>query len=112
MLRGQEEKATTIAEKFTTGYVDHSYCIKSSEAARIGLVAKELVGEQLDTVWEIHKLNKKREKLERSQRQQKLKEKIKNIPSELVDLLPPKLLGTLKTPSQPASDGVDHAVVV
>lgn len=93
MLNGNEQKAREIAEKFTTGYVDHSFCIKVSEAVKIGLKAKELVGAELDVAWEIHKLNKKREKLERDKRRQKLKEELKDLPSELIDLLPSELLG-------------------
>jgi Serine dehydrogenase proteinase len=55
MLKGNDSKAREIAEKFTTGYVDHGFCIKVAEASRIGLNATEMVGDQLDIVWDIHK---------------------------------------------------------
>jgi hypothetical protein len=105
MLSGQKDKAMEIAVRCTKGYVDHSYCIKIAEAQRIGLIAKDLDKEQLDIVWDIHKCNKKREKLESDRRKQKMKDKLKDIPAELMDLLPPELLSAPNgTPALPEGE--------
>jgi len=50
MLNGEKEKSKAIAERFTKGFVDHSYCIKLGEVLKIGLKAGELTGDQLDIV--------------------------------------------------------------
>lgn len=94
MLSGDTTKAKQVAEKLTTGYVDHSYCIKCAEAAKIGLKAVPLEGEQLDIAWEIHKLNKRRAKLALEERRKKLKKQMKDLPSDLLDILPDEVLGT------------------
>ena len=58
------------------------------------MAAKEIVGDDLDVVWEIHKLNTKREKLKRDKKREELIAELKDLPSNLIGELP---LGTTGT---------------
>jgi Serine dehydrogenase proteinase len=71
MLKDDNKKAKEISERLTTGFVDHSYCIKIGEVLKIGLKASSLTGEQLNIVWDIHKLHKKRGELELGAKEKK-----------------------------------------
>jgi ClpP class serine protease len=88
MLRGKDELAQSIAEKMVSGYSDHGYCIDVQEAAKLGLNAKELEGQGEDIAWRIHQLTRKKRMLERIKREQEVDERLKNLPDELLDLLP------------------------
>ena len=89
IAKEHSNKAKEIGEVLTTGYADHSWCITIEEAKKLGLKAREIEGEQLDLVWEIHKLNKKKENLIRQEKQANLKDQLKDLPPELLDALPP-----------------------
>jgi hypothetical protein len=99
MLKDDNKKAREISERFTTGFVDHSYCIKIGEVLKIGLKASSLTGEQLNVVWDIHKLHKKRGELELEQKRRKIKDELKDLPPELIDLLPSEFTGKSKDDS-------------
>ena len=94
MLIGNENQVQLITDALTTGYADHSWCITIEEAEKIGLLAKEIVGKDLDVIWEIHKLNTKREKLKRDKKREELIAELKELPSNLIGELP---LGTTGT---------------
>ena len=85
MLKGQSEKAKEIGEVLTTGYADHSWCITIEEAKKLGLVVKEIEGECLDKVWEIHKLNKEKENLIRQKNKETVMDQLKNLHPDLLD---------------------------
>ncbi len=87
MLIDQQEEIKSITTALTTGYADHSWCITSEEAQKIGLVVEEIEGNQLDIVWEIHNLNKQKEKLVRADKQKKMMEQFKDLPPNLIDEL-------------------------
>lgn len=74
--------SSDISKKFGTGYPDHSYCITVDEAKELGLEAKELNGKELDIIWEIYRIYDKKRKLKIKQREEKIKEKIKDLPIE------------------------------
>jgi len=93
MLKGSPEKAADVAKQLTEGYADHGYCIDVEEARAIGLRAEELPAEQLDVVWKIHRLARQKRELERARKDKELRKRIKEIPPELLDRLPPELLG-------------------
>ena len=94
MLQGHGDKAKEIGKELTSGYADHSWCITIGEAQELGLNAHELEGDALDIVWNIHKLNREKEDLIRQEKQEKLKDQLKDIPPGLLDMLPPGSMGT------------------
>jgi hypothetical protein len=65
---------------------------------------KQLAGKELDVVWDIHKLNKEKERLEKEKKRRELKEELKDIPQDLIDLLPDDLSDRVR-PTIPASPG-------
>jgi len=99
MISGDKktETAKSIAEKLTKGYADHSFCINIEEAKNIGLNVTDLEEVELDIIWEIHRLNRKREDLKEKLRREKVKEMIKELPPELLDKLPEPISDMLKT---------------
>ena len=89
MLKNDPEKAKKIGKELTTGYADHSWCITIEEAVEIGLNATEVEGDCLDVVWQIHRLHKEKEELISAEEKQKTREKMKDLPLDLQDILPP-----------------------
>jgi hypothetical protein len=77
-----------VAKRLTTGYADHGFCINFEEARSIGLHVQELEGEELDIVWEIHRLNNKKRDLQSKVKSEEVAEMLKNLPPELLDKLP------------------------
>jgi len=88
-------EAKKIANRLTRGYADHGYCIKIDEVKAMGLNASELIGEKLDLVWEIHRLNSQKQKIQKKIREEEVMSKIKELPPELLDKLPPSLQQSL-----------------
>lgn len=80
-----------IANRLTEGYADHGFCINVDEAKNIGLDAKELDGEELDIVWEIHQLNFQKRRLEEKIRGEEIMKQLKELPPAILDKLPPEL---------------------
>ena len=89
MLKCDPEKAQKIGEKLTTGYADHSWCITIEEAVEIGLNVAEMEGDCLDVVWQIHRLHREKEDLISAENKQKMREKMKDLPPDLQDILSP-----------------------
>ena len=87
MLEGDKKTSFDIAEKLTTGYASHSYCINCQEAIGMGLKAEELSGDMLRDVWEMHKLCKKRHEMLNRKRQEEIDERLKDYPPELLNLM-------------------------
>ena len=58
------------------------------EAKNIGLRTVELDGDLLDTVWSIHRLAREKRQLELVEKQKRLPDRFKDLPQELLDLLP------------------------
>jgi len=77
-----------VAKRLTTGYANHGFCINLEEARSIGLNVQELEGEQLDIVWELHRLNNQKRQLQSRIRSEEIADMIKNLPPELLDKLP------------------------
>ncbi len=88
MLENDVEKAKEIAKRLTTGYADHSWCITIEETKQLGLTAEELEGSALDITWNMHILNQELEKAKMQEKRNKLKEELKDLPSDLIDQLP------------------------
>jgi len=91
------QKVKEIANRLTEGYADHGFCIKIEEAKAIGLKVKELTGNELDIVWEIHKLNKERRKIEKQKEEEKVMDMIRNLPPGLIDKLPQDIQKKLRS---------------
>ena len=89
MLKDDPQSAKKIGKELTTGYADHSWCITIDEAVEIGLNATEIEGECLDTVWQIHRLHREKELLISADNEQKMREKMKDLPADLQDILSP-----------------------
>jgi len=91
------DKVNGIAKRLTEGYANHGFCININEATTIGLNVKELKNKELDVVWEIHKLNKEKRKIESEKREAKIMNLIKSLPPELLDKLPENIQQKLKS---------------
>jgi len=91
------DKVEGIAKRLTEGYANHGFCINIDEATTIGLNVKELKNKELDVVWEIHKLNKEKRKIESEKREAKIMNLIKSLPPELLDKLPENIQQKLKS---------------
>lgn len=91
MLKDEQEKATEISTKLTTGYADHGFCINVDEAKEIGLNAQEISGGELDTVWEIHRLNVKKRKIQEKLKQKEVIKRLKEIPPAILEKLPQEI---------------------
>lgn len=103
MLSGDEKvPPKEVAKRLTSGYANHGFCINIEEARSIGLKVDELVGEELDIVWEVHRLNNKKRQLQRKARSEEVMEMIKDLPPDLLDKLPASLQEKLN-----ASDSVE-----
>lgn len=94
------EVASAIAEKFTTGYQDHGFCIGCDELKALGMKAEELTGEALTVVWQIHLLNRKRQELDREAKQRRMDERLRDLPPELLQQLPERPVDGRTTPAQ------------
>jgi hypothetical protein len=94
MLKGNEnaELIKSISRQLTTCYSDHGFSINIDEAKTIGLKIEELPTDQLKLVWEIHKLNVEKRKIEKKIKDQKMAEMMKNIPKELLESIPQEIL--------------------
>ena len=91
MLKDDADKASEIAIRLTEGYADHGFCINMDEAQALGLVVDELPANQLEIVWEIHKLARKKSALQDAKRKKEMEKKLKELPPELLEALPPGL---------------------
>lgn len=92
MLKSNAKLAKEIAEKLTTGYSDHGFCINLEEAQAIGLKAEPLQDNQLDIVWEIHKLHRRRQEIEQEFKRKEVAKRLKELPPELIEILPEKIM--------------------
>ena len=92
MLKDDPAKASEIAVRLTEGYADHGFCINIDEATTLGLVVKGLSANQLEIVWGIHKLARKRSDLQDAKRKKEMAERLRELPPELLDELPPGII--------------------
>lgn len=91
MLKGDAEKAKAVATRLTEGYADHGFCINIEEARSIGLVVNGVPVEYLPLVWKIRKLLVERRKLEAARQEEEILERIKDLPPNILEQLPPAL---------------------
>ncbi len=92
MLKGADAVATEIAHKLVEDYADHGFCININEAEALGLVVTSPSEQQLKLIWSIHKLAVKKAELQAIQREKEMKDQIKELPSELIEQLPPGIV--------------------
>jgi hypothetical protein len=83
MLQADATKAADVAKRLTEGYAHHGFCINAKEAETIGLVLQQLPEDQLELVWDIHKLHRQRRELERERKRKEVQKKLKGLPPEL-----------------------------
>lgn len=91
MVKGDHRTATEISTRLTTGYADHGFCINVDEAKEIGLNAQEISGDVLDIVWEIHRLNGKKRKIQERIKKKEMMKQLKEIPPAILEKLPPEI---------------------
>ena len=93
MLLEPKEKSTldNIAKQLASGYANHGFCINIDEAKSLGLKVCELGDDELNIVWGLHRLNRKKGKIEDEIRKDDVMDKIKSLPPGLLDKLPPVL---------------------
>ncbi len=91
ILKNNIKQAKEIADRFTKGYADHGFCITVDEAKEMGLQVEELAGRELDIIWDIFRLYDKKRKLEKKIRKEEMLEMIKELPPELLEVLPKEL---------------------
>ena len=91
MLRDDHDKAMSVAARLTEGYADHGFCINIEEAREIGLVVREVPGENLQLVWKIRKLLAEKRKLEEAEQHKEMMERIRDLPPHLQEKLPADL---------------------
>lgn len=93
MLSDPKEKNTldNIAKQLATGYANHGFCINIDEVKSLGLKVCEVGDDELNIVWELHRLNRKKGKIEDEIREDDIMDKIKSLPPGLLDKLPPVL---------------------
>ena len=88
MLSGSSKpKLKNIANRLTSGYADHGYCINVDEAKSLGLKAVDLPEEQVDILWKIHGLNKEKQMIQREMRKGTIMDRIKELPTDILDKL-------------------------
>ncbi|MCY4150201.1 MAG: hypothetical protein OXF73_12810 [Gammaproteobacteria bacterium] len=91
MLKDKQEEVKTIATVLTSGYSDHSWCITIEEVRRLGLNANELEGDELDIVWDIHKLNNEKRSFINQMKKLEVRAQLENLPAELLKHLPSEI---------------------
>ena len=100
----QPSDSTAVAKMLTEGYPDHGFCINLEEAQAIGLKAEPLVGDQLEVVWQIHCLTLQKREIEQEKKKKDIAKRIKELPSDLIQKLPPGLSGRPNQTSSPSQN--------
>ena len=89
MLCDDPDKAKSVASRLVEDYANHGFCINVDEALSLGLVVEELSNSQLELVWTIHKLTRKKAALLEEERRREIGELLKELPPGLLERLPP-----------------------
>ena len=87
MLKDKPSEAAKVAERLTEGYADHGFCINIEEARTIGLAVSEIPEAYRSDAWKIHNLLREKQRLEEERRREEMKNRISNLPPELLDIL-------------------------
>lgn len=80
-----------IARRLTKDYANHGFCININEAKKIGLNVQEIKDNLLNLVWNLHKLMKQREELERKKRKGDFMKKIEKLPPDILEKIKSKI---------------------
>lgn len=80
-----------IARRLTKDYANHGFCININEAKKIGLNVQEIKDNLLNLVWNLHKLMKQREELERKKRKRDFMKKIEKLPPDILEKIKSKI---------------------
>ena len=92
MLKDNHEHAEQVANRLVEDYADHGFCINIDEAKSLGLVIDQLSDEQLQIIWLIHKLARRKSELQIAERRKEIAEQLKGLPPGLLDSLPHGIL--------------------
>ncbi len=88
MIPDNCELVESIAKQITTGYADHAYCLGVQEARELGLIVEEMSDKQESNAWDLFRLWEQRSIAEKTKREEEVKERLKNLPQEILDSLP------------------------
>lgn len=80
---GKEEQAQAVGQALTEKYSDHGFWIDIDEANSIGLKVQELEPTEFSLVWQLYRLIKQKEEVERKARATQMEELLKNVPESM-----------------------------
>ena len=63
MLKDDPQTASEISRRLVEGYSAHSFCINIDEVRELGLTLENMTSDQLEIVWKIHKMERRRQDL-------------------------------------------------
>ena len=92
MLKNETDLACDISKKMVEDYADHGFCINMEEVKSLGLKVVPLSEEQLQIVWEMHKLVRIAHEIREAQRAKEMEDRLKELPPHLRDDLPPGII--------------------
>jgi hypothetical protein len=107
MLKDNHEHAEQVANRLVEDYADHGFCINIDEAKSLGLVIDQLSDEQLQIIWLIHKLARRKSELQIAERRKEIAEQLKGLPPGLLDSLPHGILNQEGRPDSGAGEVTD-----
>ena len=93
MFENNPQVAQDVASRLVEDYADHGFCINIDEAKALGLTVEELPEDQLEPVWDIHKLTRRRSLLLAEKRQNETMERLRELDPTVLEDLPPGILG-------------------
>ena len=87
MLKDSPETAREISRRLVEDYTDHNFCINIDEIRELGLAVEDMPANQLEIVWRIHKLARRRVKLIAQNRRREIEQLLKDL-APLIERLP------------------------
>ena len=87
MLKDSPETAREISRRLVEDYTDHSFCINIDEIRELGLAVEDMPANQLEIVWRIHKLARRRVRLIAQNRRREMEQLLKDL-APLIERLP------------------------
>ena len=79
MLKDNPELAREISHRLVEDYTDHSFCINIDETRELGLAVEDVPTNQLEIVWRIHKLARRRVNLIAQNRRREIEQLLKDL---------------------------------
>lgn len=87
MLKDDPSNVKAIAQGLGNSFAGHGFCINLEEAKSLGLNVRELDGDELGAVWNIHRQHQLKQIKQRELRRLEVTESVKNLPPEILERL-------------------------